>query len=166
MTEFGPAADAEVTPADVVAYVQVGDETLGGLLPAPLTFVPEGPQPYVPCLWLFDMQDAEFSTITLGESVTASRATCSRAASAWAADGHARGSVSVPRDASRRTMTQRAGRRRQTVESGLVDAAGTAPDAASANSPSKASLRHHDDPCRASGTGLTTGPSPCSATNW
>ena len=69
MTEYGPAADAEVTATDVVdSYYQVQDETLDGLLPSPISFVPEGPQPYVPCFWLFDMQDAEFSTVTLGDS--------------------------------------------------------------------------------------------------
>lgn len=69
MGEFGPDADAEVTPAEVVAaYQQVTDETLDGLLPAPLTFAAEGPQPYVPCFWLYDMQDGEFSTVTSGES--------------------------------------------------------------------------------------------------
>ena len=36
MGEYGPAADAEVTAADVVAaYQQVTDETLEGLLPSP-----------------------------------------------------------------------------------------------------------------------------------
>jgi branched-chain amino acid transport system substrate-binding protein len=69
MGEFGPAADAEVTAADVVAaYYQVQGETLDGLLAAPISFVAEGPQPYVPCFWLYDMQDGEFSTVTVGDS--------------------------------------------------------------------------------------------------
>jgi branched-chain amino acid transport system substrate-binding protein len=69
MTDYGPAADAEITTGDVVAaYQQVDGETLDGLLSSPLSFVDEGPQPYVPCFWLFDMQDGEFSTITLGDS--------------------------------------------------------------------------------------------------
>ena len=69
MGEFGPAADAEIAAADVVAaYHQVTDETLDGLLPSPLSFVAEGAQPYVPCFWLYEMQDGEFSTVTLGDS--------------------------------------------------------------------------------------------------
>lgn len=69
MEDSGPPADAEVTTADVVAaYHQVEGETLDGLLPKPLTFVEEGPQPYINCLWLFSMEDGEFSTVTSGES--------------------------------------------------------------------------------------------------
>jgi branched-chain amino acid transport system substrate-binding protein len=69
MGEYGPAADADVTPADVIgAYHQIADETLDGLLPSPVTYVADGFQPVIPCFWLFDMQDGEFASVNLGDS--------------------------------------------------------------------------------------------------
>lgn len=65
----GPAADAEVTAADVISVYQgIADETLDGLLPSPITYVADGFQPLIPCFWLFDMENAEFSSIALGDS--------------------------------------------------------------------------------------------------
>jgi len=67
--ESGPAADAEVTSADVISvYQSISGETLDGLLPTPITFTADGFQPVVSCFWLFDMKDAKFATITLGDS--------------------------------------------------------------------------------------------------
>lgn len=69
MTDYGPAADAEVTGQTVIdAYHQIKGETLDGLLAAPLTFVTDGFQPLVPCFWLFSLTDGEFVTTTLGAS--------------------------------------------------------------------------------------------------
>lgn len=69
MTDFGPAADADVTAADVIAaYHQISDETLDGLLPAPVSYVTEGFQPLIPCFWLFDMTDGEFTTLSVGDT--------------------------------------------------------------------------------------------------
>lgn len=65
----GPAADAEVTTADVVSVYQgISGETLDGLLPSPISYVADGFQPVVSCFWLFDLQDGVFSSITLGDS--------------------------------------------------------------------------------------------------
>jgi branched-chain amino acid transport system substrate-binding protein len=69
MGENGPAADAEVTAADVISVYQgISGETLDGLLPSPITYTAEGFQPVIPCFWLFDMQDGEFASINLGDS--------------------------------------------------------------------------------------------------
>jgi branched-chain amino acid transport system substrate-binding protein len=69
MGENGPAADAEVTAADVIGVYQgISGETLDGLLPAPITYTAEGFQPALSCFWLFDMTDGAFTTLTLGDS--------------------------------------------------------------------------------------------------
>jgi branched-chain amino acid transport system substrate-binding protein len=51
--QYGPAASSPVT-ADAVkaAYHKVKGETLGGLLPAPITYAATGTQPQVPCVWI------------------------------------------------------------------------------------------------------------------
>lgn len=60
MTEFGPAADAEVTAADVIAaYHQIDGETLDGLLAQPITYTTEGPQPVIGCFWPMLYQNGE-----------------------------------------------------------------------------------------------------------
>lgn len=46
----------------------VGAETLDGLLPKPVTYVAEGFQPVLNCFWMFDMQDATFTSVALGDS--------------------------------------------------------------------------------------------------
>jgi branched-chain amino acid transport system substrate-binding protein len=69
MDDSGPGAGAAVTTDDVVAaYRQLAGETLDGLLPVPITFAAAGPQPYVPCFWLFELRDGRFATIEWGES--------------------------------------------------------------------------------------------------
>jgi branched-chain amino acid transport system substrate-binding protein len=69
MGASGPAADAEVTAADVIGVYQgIKDETLDGLLPKPVSYVADGFQPGLNCFWLFDMQDGVFSSIALGDS--------------------------------------------------------------------------------------------------
>ena len=59
MGDNGPAADAEVTTADVIGVYQgISGETLDGLLPAPVTLRrPTASSPLSRCFWLFDMQD-------------------------------------------------------------------------------------------------------------
>jgi len=65
----GPAADADVTAADILAvYQAISGETLDGLLPSPITYTAEGFQPLIPCFWLFTLEGGEFTTITNGES--------------------------------------------------------------------------------------------------
>jgi branched-chain amino acid transport system substrate-binding protein len=50
----GPAASAQVTSQDVIAaYHQVKNETLGGLLPQPITYNATGTQPAISCGWVF-----------------------------------------------------------------------------------------------------------------
>jgi len=69
MSENGPAADAEVTAADVVSVYQgISGETLDGLMAAPISYVADGFQPGLSCFWLFDMQGGEFSSISVGDS--------------------------------------------------------------------------------------------------
>jgi branched-chain amino acid transport system substrate-binding protein len=64
MTDFGPAADAEVTSADVIAaYHQIDGETLDGLLAQPITYVEEGFQPVVNCFWPYLLEDGELTTL-------------------------------------------------------------------------------------------------------
>jgi branched-chain amino acid transport system substrate-binding protein len=54
-----PASPAR---ADVVkAYGAVKGETLGGLLPQPMTFTAGKPGPQVPCFWLFTYTNGKFS---------------------------------------------------------------------------------------------------------
>lgn len=65
MNDDGPPADATVTSADVIAlYQQISNETLGGLLPQPITYSADGPQPLVKCFWPFLFEDGEVSTLT------------------------------------------------------------------------------------------------------
>jgi branched-chain amino acid transport system substrate-binding protein len=67
MTDHGPAADKAVTSADVInAYHQVKDETLDGLLPQPLTFAADGPQPLIKCFWMFSMQNGKVKALQSG----------------------------------------------------------------------------------------------------
>lgn len=60
-------ADANALPAtptrrDVVkAYGTVKDETLDGLLPQPITFTPDKPNPLVTCYWFGSYEDGRFS---------------------------------------------------------------------------------------------------------
>lgn len=69
MGENGPAADAEVTAADVITVYQgISGETLDGLLPQPIAYVADGFQPAVNCFWLFDMQDGVFTSVSSGDS--------------------------------------------------------------------------------------------------
>jgi branched-chain amino acid transport system substrate-binding protein len=64
MGENGPAADAEVTAADVIGVYQgISGETLDGLLPMPVSYVADGFQPLLNCFWMFDMQDGEFTSL-------------------------------------------------------------------------------------------------------
>jgi branched-chain amino acid transport system substrate-binding protein len=69
MGDNGPAADAEVTAADVIGvYQNISGESLDGLLPAPADYVADGFQPGMDCLWLFEMQGGEFSSLAVGDS--------------------------------------------------------------------------------------------------
>jgi branched-chain amino acid transport system substrate-binding protein len=69
MGESGPAADAEVTAADVISVYQgISGETLDGLLPMPITYTADGFQPLVSCFYLFDMEGGEFKSINVGDS--------------------------------------------------------------------------------------------------
>ncbi len=69
MGENGPAADAEVTAADVIStYQGIKDETLDGLLPKPVTYVADGFQPLLNCFWLFNLEGGEFTSSALGDS--------------------------------------------------------------------------------------------------
>jgi branched-chain amino acid transport system substrate-binding protein len=45
----------------ITAYGSIKDETLGGLLPMPTTFGPDGKSGPVPCFWLFTAEKGEFS---------------------------------------------------------------------------------------------------------
>ncbi len=45
----------------IAAYGTVADETLGGLLPNPVTFTANQPGPPIPCFWLYTYEDGEFS---------------------------------------------------------------------------------------------------------
>ncbi|HEY7045512.1 MAG TPA: ABC transporter substrate-binding protein [Nocardioidaceae bacterium] len=60
--ESDSALPAEPTRADVLAaYGKLKDETLGGLLPKPLTFTPGQPGPDVNCFWFYKYADGQFS---------------------------------------------------------------------------------------------------------
>jgi branched-chain amino acid transport system substrate-binding protein len=45
----------------IAAYGTVADETVGGLLPNPVTFTANQPGPPIPCFWLYTYEDGEFS---------------------------------------------------------------------------------------------------------
>lgn len=69
--DYGPASDAEVGAPELLAtYYQVHDESLGGLLPMPVTYT-EGDtnQPTVDCAYLWSLEaGGEFETLPLGDS--------------------------------------------------------------------------------------------------
>jgi branched-chain amino acid transport system substrate-binding protein len=68
MTAKGPAASAPVTSKDIIAaYQQIKDETLGGLLPQPITYTATGPQPLVECFWPFDFDKGEVKALKTTE---------------------------------------------------------------------------------------------------
>ena len=69
MGERGPAADTEVTAADIISvYFSVEGENVNGLLPGPLTFSDAGTQPPVTCAFLFTYENGEFRTLAEGAS--------------------------------------------------------------------------------------------------
>jgi branched-chain amino acid transport system substrate-binding protein len=58
----------EPTRADVIkAYGSIQDETLDGLLPQPITFTPDQPEPLVNCFWLATYDGGEFSGAELAK---------------------------------------------------------------------------------------------------
>jgi branched-chain amino acid transport system substrate-binding protein len=64
------ALKGDPTPQGVIAaYGKVKQETLGGLLPQPITFTPNKPQPPVKCYWFADYADRKFSGAHLGAPV-------------------------------------------------------------------------------------------------
>lgn len=64
MNDSGPPADAEVTSQDIIdAYHGITDETLGGLLPQPITYVADGQQPLIKCFWPFVIEDGETTSL-------------------------------------------------------------------------------------------------------
>jgi len=64
----GSDLPSTVTRSDVVAaYSSIENENLDGLLPQPISFVPDAPQSLVSCFWLATYQDGEFSGTELNE---------------------------------------------------------------------------------------------------
>ena len=66
------AASLPATPTrgDVVkAYGSVQNETLGGLLPQPISFTPDKPEPVVNCFWLATYKDGTFAGADLAKPV-------------------------------------------------------------------------------------------------
>lgn len=64
------ALPATPTRADVIkAYGSIKDETLDGLLPQPITFTPNQPEPVVGCFWLATFDGGEFSGAKLDQPV-------------------------------------------------------------------------------------------------
>jgi branched-chain amino acid transport system substrate-binding protein len=50
------------------AYAKVKNQSLGGLLAAPVTFTKGAPSPVIKCAWLYKFTDGHFSTVSVGAS--------------------------------------------------------------------------------------------------
>jgi branched-chain amino acid transport system substrate-binding protein len=65
LTDTPAAADTVTTDDVLAAYYAIEGETLGGLLPGPMTFTEgDGPQPPGLCSWLVAYDDGEFTSLT------------------------------------------------------------------------------------------------------
>jgi branched-chain amino acid transport system substrate-binding protein len=70
VSSAAPGSAKTMTRAGLLqAYAGVRNETLGGLLPQPVTFTPDKPQPLVTCFWLAKFENGQFSGATLGRPV-------------------------------------------------------------------------------------------------